>query len=415
MLMKKFFIIFFAILFLTACGGAEIETVREIENEIEEEDENSLDAENEIENEIVQEISSARIAIITDERQISRDAFHNAENIILYTWGDWREREENIATIFNLIADNGDIEVLIISPDILGVNTNDYVRILRERRDDIFIFYGGFGYAHFPFENIYPADTFSDAVSNANLILEVNIYEIARNFPARAQEMGAETLIYFYLGSDWCSETRDYVPTEESYLHRMLRELCEEIGLRFVEIDTNHEIQCGSSYGSYMSETIPPLLEEYGNNIVLLGLCNERIFWSWRDFIYMPIYSQWFEPSPWDIAYNMFFPVETNDNALLIEDIRNALDERNTRGRLASWPMSMQFLFPLAAAEYGLLWANGEVPHEGIDMPVLRQIMVNILAEHTGIEQHGISLSTLTIDGETFENYILVLPDYLIY
>jgi hypothetical protein len=129
----------------------------------------------------------------------------------------------------------------------------------------------------------------------------------------------------------------------------------------------------------------------------------------------MPIYSQWFEPSPWDIAYNMFFPVETNDNALIIEDIRNALDERNTRGRLASWPISMHFLLPLAAAEYGILWANGEVPREGIDTQALEQIFVDLIAEYTGIEQHGINLSPLTENGTTHENFILVLPDYLVY
>jgi hypothetical protein len=261
---------------------------------------------------------------------------------------------------------------------------------LHELRNDIFIAY-----------------TENSNDENANLILEVNHNQMAENFPVNAQKMGAETLIYFY--------NRYYDEHEESDQERAMREKSEEIGLRFVSENGSWAYICGSTTAMLMGEIIPPLIEEYGQNTVIFGLDYWRFFNIRR--IYLPMYQAWFEPSPLNIARELSvvdYSERVDDIPFLIEGIRSVLEERNTLGRVASFPMPKQVLFTLAAVEYGLKWVEGEVPQEGIDIAVLEQIMLEILAEHTGLEL-GAELTARVRDGVTYENYILVLLDYLVY
>jgi len=323
---------------------------------------------------------------------------HGSENVIIYT-RPRRESEEEIAKFVDEIAQNTEIKVIIVNPGSYG---EDYITdTLREQRNDVFIIY---------------TDDRSSNDKKANLVLEVDVNEIVKNFPEKALELGADTLIFFY------DLSVGY--TEESDWHRMMREKSKEIGLLFVEVDVGGVIQCGSSYAEYMSETIPPLLEEYGANTVLFGLDNERLFWSGGHdrYIYLPIYMSWFEPTPFDIALRLSiigwsdsdFHEKASDIPYLIEEIKNYLEENNSIGRIAFFPMSQKVLFPLAAAEYGLKWATGEVPQYGIDIAVLEQIMLDIITEYTGL-QSSVNLTTLIENDVIYENYILVLPDYLIY
>lgn len=252
-----------------------------------------------------------------------------------------------------------------------------------------------------------------DEIAAANLILEFDTQGAVRAFPQNAQRMGASAMIYFYDSLYWDEESTELRDLEESDKRCMLREISEEIGLGFVTIDIEGEIQCGSSFNDFMIATVPQLIAAHGADIVLFGPCNERVLWSWmvNDMIYLPAPGMWFEPTPALIADAFSIPVEQNgrivNDVLLIREIRQNIDARGAGGRIASLPMSMHILLTLAAAEYGIMRANGEVPAEGIDLAALEEIFTRLLLEYTG-ENLGV---TLTQDG----NRVLVLPDYLIY
>jgi len=375
-----------------------------------------------------------KIAIITDEDLALESPYlrsywvielverYGPKNVIIYTWS-WRNNNYTATrpvAIINEIAKNLDIKVLIINPAIYW--TDYIVSILREQRNDIFISYIEYEYRTdeaVDDNQHFRSNTLSDAASNANLILDFNVHEVARIFPEKARELGAKTLVYFY--NSYSLE--ENVKYEESYQHRMMREKCAEIGLLFVEIDINGAIQCGSSYNDFMNETIPPLVEKYGVDIVLFNLDNERVFWSWMNFgfIYLPMYSSYFEPHPIDIArelsiidYSVYSIEDIYNISHLIEEIKETLEERNMIERTASWPISAHLLFPIAAVEYGIRWMYGEVPEESIDNHVLEQIMVDLITEYTGL-QNGVTLTALEENDVAYENYILVLLDYLIY
>jgi len=321
--------------------------------------------------------------------------------------------DETIALI-EAIASNPEIKMLIINP--AWHETDHIVSTLRQTRDDIFIVYLGYSFHD---------NALAHATTNANLILDVNVDGMNRAFPAQTLELGARTLVYFYDTSimwTWGEEdlygSNEY---EESYWHIFMRGKSAEIGLQFVEVNIGGAIQCGSSYAMFMHETIPPLIEELGEDIVLFGLDNERVFWTWRahGFIYLPMQPAWFDLTPIDLAWEMqLFESSTNlaaDMPQLIDEIRKELDERGLLGRIAAAPMPIHKLLHFAAVEYGIMWVQGEVPEEGIDMNVLEQIIVELIAEYTGQTYHGVTLTTLAENGMTYENYILVMTDYLIY
>ena len=346
-----------------------------------------------------------KIAIITSESEQSSAwvralaARHSAENVLVYTH-TWRNSE--IAELVSEIAQVPAIRTLII--DLEFSETDDAVSLLRQQRDDIFIAYiNSSRLNHFSHSNI------SYNAYHANLALRVNTAELFRAFPANAWALGARTFVYIY----GCQDTESICweqgcQCRESYWHRTLREISEEISFIFIAVNGN-AMQCGSSTSMFMSETLPPLIAEHGTDIVFFGFDNERLFWSWRNdnMVYLPTWTPWFEPDPIAIAHELSID---HDDYLpdLIDEIRASLD-----GRAAFWPMSKRVLFPLAAAEYAQLWLRGEVPIDGIDSQVLQQIMVDLIAEYTGLMAHGLTLTALTENNVTYDNFYLVLLDYL--
>jgi len=374
-------------------------------------------------------ISPSKIAIITLESSLTfnyhvADGWiaelarrHGEENLIIYSWPVRRHNFTPYETfdMINEIAANPEIGVLIINPAWSG--TDHIVSILREQRDDIFVVYIDYTTHETGHPQLH--DNTLSYATNVNLILEFDRNKQVRSFPAQARELGATTLVYFYDTMIWYFE--EYVEWEESYWHGVIREKSAEAGLLFVEYDVYGAIQCGSSYSMFLGETIPLLIEAHGTDIVFFGVDNERLFWFWQNtgFIYLPMYPNWMGVTPEHIAWML--PVvdsDTREDAdylpCLIEMVRVTLEEKNMLGRIASFAIETSLLFPIAAAEYGVKWMNGEVPREGIDLCVLEQIMSEIIAEYTGT-QLGVTLNAFAEDGLVYENYILVFPDYLVY
>ena len=350
------------------------------------------------------------------------------DNVLVYTWPRMGANATAFETeaMINEIAQNPAIRVLIINPAQYG--TDHIVGILRQRRDDIFVVYLDYQVTNMDVEVNRPfrGNTLSYALSYADLILDFNTDAMARAFPAKAYELGARTLVYFYDSSIvwiWGEDGIIFNEYEKSDRRVMMRDKSAAIGLNFVGVDVAGAMQCGSSTQHFMAETLPPLIDQHGTDTVFFGLCNERTFWFWLNLgmVYLPTYSSWFQPCPEDIAGSLLpmdvFVGATQgrfDVECLIQEAQAALEERSISGRLASWPMSTRLLFPLAAAEYGMRWAQGDVPSQGIDMDILEEIMAGLIAEYTGTV-HGVSLKNLIYDDVVHDNYVLVLLDYFVY
>ena len=447
--------ILLALLILAACNSrAENDIKTSTENyAMHEGDETAIEtADAQVDDFGVHTQSPGKIAIITTESEAS--ALNNslseswlmqliekygADRIAIYTWPRRYANSpiDETVEMINEIANNHDIGVLVINPAFHG--TDHIIAILNEQRDDIFVIYLDYQITSDYVDSNSPfrANTLADAAYNANLIIDFDTLAAVAIFPQKALELGADTLVYFYDTSslwDWGASDEDFNESvaraaaeyEQSHQFNILREKSKEAGLKFISIDIAGAIQCGSSYHTFMIETVPPLIEEHGTDIVLFGLDNERVFWDWRThgFIYIPPRpGSWFELTPkhfaWELPVGGYHDLSAeergNINTIqLVEEIRTELEKRDLLGRMAAPPMSTHLLFPLAAAEYGIRWTNDEVEREGIDIYVLEQIMAEIIQEHTGL-QHGATARPLYEDSIIHENFILVLPDYLVY
>jgi len=399
-----------AALFLAACVGQPVYYPGEEDHPPVEEPLVYEEEDDELEHIEPEPPATDKIAIITDEwsahsHWVTEVANrHGHDNVIVYSWPRWRYGfpcDEAIGTI-NEIAANPEISVLIINPDYRDIN--ELVDILRQQRDDIFVAIVG--------------QINEEIALQADLILEFDYDAMRRAFPENAHALGADTLVFFYDGFIWDWDLDEPWEYEETYWHSFMREASAAAGLAFVEYNIAGEIQCGSSYGMFMGETVPYLLEAHGQDIVLFGLCNERVFWSWLGggFIYLPLHTSWFQPDPIVIANELrvrdFFDDGRSSDASiaeLIELIEEALGEMGQRGRVASWPMHTQELFALAAADYGSRRAHGDASEDGIALGLLLMIMTDLIEEYTGLQGQGVTM--MLLEG----NKVLVLPDYLIY
>jgi hypothetical protein len=135
------------------------------------------------------------------------------------------------------------------------------------------------------------------------------ITDIYDMFISQAKVMGVETLILFTVDGD---EARGAQSAD-------IQTKCVKNGLNFIEITRAWDVvQCGSSLAHYMNETLPPLVEGHGKDVVFMGLGEERLLW-------------------FAIAEGTFFIPLYDDSQYLIDETRLLAQESGVHGRIASW------------------------------------------------------------------------------
>jgi len=75
-------------------------------------------------------------------------------------------------------------------------------------------------------------------------------------------------------------------------------------------------------------------------------------------------------------------------------------------GRFAYIPMVEPILYTMAAADYGVMWMNGEVPKKGVNIEALRECMEVYTSP-------GIDIEVYTGNGTIFDNYLQVTQPFL--
>jgi len=354
--------------------------------------------------------SPGRIVIITESRWGANQEYiaatglaaeHGADKIVHINAPELfgRNSLQYAVTIAEKIIRDNEVRVLTVNPT--GNGADHLVSLVRQQRSDIFV--------------VYIEDRHSELndASIADLILGINMPELNAAFPAQAQKLGAEAIIFFAIDDCWdgicCSIPRN-----------IMRPKAEALGLNFVEVlRCRYTIGCGSSLAMYMAETMPVVIEKYGQNIVFAGLCDERFLWSFPGNSTIYPTSLIMPPSPHFIAQGLFVPslremelekfFDKNNTAFIIAETRNFLEERNLLGRISTWPVSVNTMLTNAAVEYGIKWMNGEVPQNGIELAVLQQIMMDFIATYSGEDGLGVTLTRHS------QNHILVFMDFMTY
>ena len=331
---------------------------------------------------------------------------YGAKNVVHATWPVRfmeMEGQKEIAKIFERIADDLEIRVLIIIEAIPG--TTAALDALLEKRSDMLIIACGL------MEN--------GIIANANLMLATDAEKMWESIPCQAQRLGAKTLVYY--GKF----------THYSWSAYML-EKCDEIGLHFVHIDIPSPESVVAGYNmwkedfskakNFILEDMPKQIAEYGTDTAFYG----RYCYQQEPLIKLcieqgGIYPQTCCPSPYH-GFSQILgskaPISTEGEdgsgikiegvVEMVEKTTAMLEEKGVLGRFSTWLVPEQSLFIWAAADYGIRWMKGEVSKEGIDIGALRACM----EVYTG---PGVEIAHFEEGEVSHENYLLITEPYYTY
>jgi len=327
---------------------------------------------------------------------------YGEDDILHYFWPTWPDDDKQ-KIIDEIIADEW-IKVLVIADD--GREIDTAVKIMREKRDDLFLIYAEHKGAQSEIAYRLDTDLSKNAIV-ADLVLTTDATNAFKNFLAQAKKMGAKTLVCL---------TDAYGVINANYTSDREKE-CEDAGLKFATADFPFGL-CGSDTNNAVNEIFPEIYKKHGKDIVITGLEEFRLFstsigaktffassgYYWADVIFSSVpaineMGAYYDPK--NIAYKH-------------EEMRKYLDENNMLGRVSLYPVTLPPLFTHTAVEYGIKWMKGEVSEEA-DIIVLEQIMTDFITEYAKIDNAGVYLNPIKIKNTDYPNYIGFSMDHLLY
>ena len=351
-----------------------------------------------------------KIVIITNKIDQDEEAFRSAQQVVTkygsneiahITWPTNFMAEQNqMINNFAKIAANNNVKAIIINQALPG--TNAAVDKLLETRDDIFIVYCS------------PQEHPLDVSDRANLIMMPNEIAMGEPMVQQAKDMGAEVFVHYsfprHMSQDMLSTRRDRISAE-----------CTRLGITFVNIENAPDPANNSTGGinatqQFILKDVSDKIDEHGEDTAFFGTnCAMQIPLIKAVSDGGAIYPQPCCPSPFHgFPTALGISAEVNNIKGTIEQTRNVLNGKNMLGRLSTWPVPASMLWTNAGVEYALRWINDEVSKPGIDDAVLAECMSDYIKDISG-EDLGVNMTNCSDAFGTYDNYKLVLEDYLTY
>ncbi|MCL1974761.1 MAG: DUF3798 domain-containing protein [Firmicutes bacterium] len=376
-----------------------------------------------------------KIAIITDESPY----FYTAVPITKKYGGDkvfhkfWlysnliTEENPSEGVVHLLIQFGADpnIKAVVVNAVCPGVIAD--FKILRESRADIFV--------------IYCEPPYGDAAtlsSIADFVICTDESSTGSAMAQQAKKLGAETLVFYSNPQYSYSSPVHFVWRDQ------IQQQCNELGIQFIDvIIPKRTLDSDDAVIDFINTDVPNKVEKYGKDTAFFAtdcfmqiplvqaiIENGAIYpqpccFSSANAIsaalgqktdmdyFIEINSHFTELSNFSDAYKegQAF-IAKKDKPVIIktwaEGTKAALAEKGMMGRLSTWPVDNIFMYAYASSEYAIKWINGEVPQEGVDVEVLKQLM----EDYAGVEVY-LTPYTDEESGETYENFLLMRMDYI--
>jgi len=347
-----------------------------------------------------------KIAVVTNTVDQNEEEFRSAEQLIAkygnkivhVTWpvNFMAEQEQMVTTVARLAADK-DIKALIINQAVPG--SNPAVDKLKETRKDVFIVYCS------------PQENPPDVAARVNLILMPNEFAMGEPMVQQAQKQGAKKFVHYsfprHMSQVMLSGRRDRIKQE-----------CSRLGLEFIDATAPDPTGDAGVTGAqqFILEDVPKMVARYGKDTAFFSTnCAMQIPLIKAVVDTGAIYPQPCCPSPFHgFPSALGIQAKGLDIKYMIAETRKALAAKNELGRLSTWPIPASMMYTVAGAEYAIKWINGQVPKTGIDSKVLAECMSNYIKEVTG-EDIKVNMESYSEGGKTFDNFKVLLVDYLTY
>lgn len=314
------------------------------------------------------------------------------DQVILQTYPDkfMDEQETTISNILS-IANDADVKVIVICQAVPG--TSAAIDKVREIRDDILIIAAVPGEA---------PDTISP---KADLVMQGDELGMGYTIIEQAKKMGAKTFVHYsfprHMSYPLLAARRD-----------IFKEQCEANGIEFVDATAPDPTGDAGVPGAqqFILEDIPRKIEEYGK---------DTCFFSTNCAMQEPLIKTSLEqggivaqqccPSPYHGypgALGIDVPEDKQgDVAYIVEQITAKVAEKGGTGRFATWPVPVNMMFVESGVEYGIAWAQGKTEGK-VDKAYLEKVF-------SDFAKTEVKLNVLEEGGTTYDNFLLLLSDYI--
>ena len=348
-----------------------------------------------------------KIAVVTNTVDQNEEEFRSAEQLIAKYGADkivhatWpvnfmAEQEQMVTTLQRLAADR-EIKALVINQAVPG--SNPAVDKLKETRPDIFIVYCS------------PQENPPDVAARVNLILMPNEIAMGEPMVRQAQKMGAKVFVHYsfprHMSQVMLSGRRDRIRAE-----------CARLNIQYVDATAPDPTGDAGVTGAqqFILEDVPKMAARYGKDTAFFSTnCAMQIPLIKASVDAGAIYPQPCCPSPFH-GFPAALGIEAKglDVKYMISETRKALAAKHELGRLSTWPIPGSMMYTVAGAEYAIRWINGQVPKTGIDDKALSECMAAYIKEVTG-ENIAVNMTSYEEAGKTYQNFKVLLVDYLTY
>jgi hypothetical protein len=304
-----------------------------------------------------------------------------------------------MVTIVQRLAADPDVRAIVINQAVPG--SVPAIDRLLEERDDIFIMFSN------------PQEDPPAVSSRAHLTLNPDNIAFGPRLARQAYEMGATTFIHY-------SFPRHMSQPLLAMRRNMAREHAETLGLEFHDMTAPDPMGEGGlpATQQFILEDIPRMVERFGPNTAFFGTnCGMQIPLIASVVDTGAIYPSPCCPSPFHgfpAALGIEVAGDYDDIGHVVAETVRIAGERGMLGRMSTWPVPAAMLYTHVGVEYAIRWINGEVPADTIDMQLLHQLTAQYIYETVG--QHvGVNLTPYEEHGQVFDNFILLIMDFLVY
>lgn len=348
-----------------------------------------------------------KIGIITGTVSQGEEEYRAAESmkakygdkIVTATYPDnfMKEQETTIAQVLTLAADPK-VKAIVFLQAVPGASAA--IDKVREKRPDM-LFVAG-----------VPGEDPSMIAGKADVILQADELGMGKTIIEQAKKMGAKTFVHYSF------------PRHMSYemlagRREIMKKTCEELGIKFVDATAPDPTGDAGVPGAqqFILEDVPRKVKELGKETAFFNTnCSMQEPLIKSVLAEGAIFPQQCCPSPYH-GYPGALGIEIaedkkGDVNYVVEQIKTKLAEKGGTGRFSTWPIPVNMLFVEAGVEYAMAYCEGkteksEATNDGKnDGKMLKEIMDKIVGS-------PVTLSTYEEKGTKFDNYYLLLSEYL--
>ncbi|WFD11341.1 DUF3798 domain-containing protein [Tepidibacter hydrothermalis] len=344
----------------------------------------------------------SKIGIMTGTVSQGEEEYRAAEKmkkkygdmIVLQTYPDnfMKEQETTIANVMSMATDP-QVKAIVIVQGIPGVSAA--IDKAREIRPDMLFIVG------------VPGEDPDMIASKADIVFQADELGMGTTIAEQAKKMGATKLVHYsfprHMSYQLLAMRRD-----------LLRETCKKLDMEFIDATAPDPTGDAGVPGAqqFILEDVPRKVAELGKDTAFFSTnCSMQEPLIKAALEEGAIYPQPCCPSPYHAfpgALGIQIPDDKKgDIDYVVEEIKSKIAEKGGTGRFSTWPVPVNMMFVESGVEYAKTFLEGNTNGK-VDKAKIEEIFKNV----SGMEM---KLTTFTNEstGNTFDNFFMILSDYI--